>query len=327
MRASRCIVARPNSGPQLSVVVPVRGRAELLTRCLRALADQTLNGKYFEVLVCDDGSDPALGPTDQPAASGRVVWLRQTAKGPAAARNLGVQRARAKIVAFVDSDVELDPGCLSALLRGLDANPNWQGAEARLEPYGSECGPLWDAPSSLQGGHFHTAAIAYRKAALRHAGGFDERFAAPACEDVELAVRVLEQGPIGFVGEAVARHPTRRVTAITHWRWRQHWYYATVLAVRYGIVAFPDRNAGQWPRVRIAWSALITLPTGRALAALAHVKKDVKEGVLAMLYAGFDVVVGLTCLPAILCKPVPERQDYLMPGATEKNPSPARVNQ
>src|SRR5690606_41144315 len=42
----------------MSVVVPTRGRPELLRRCLRALATQDFPGRAYEVIVCDDGADP-----------------------------------------------------------------------------------------------------------------------------------------------------------------------------------------------------------------------------------------------------------------------------
>jgi len=296
-----------------SVVVPVRGRPRELSDCLSAIAGQKLCHGGLEVLICDDGSEPPLRADEfAPSIAGEYTkWLRQEPRGPAAARNLGVHVASSPVVIFVDSDVILDASCIATLVRALDANPDWLGAEARLEPVGEGEGPLWDAPTSTAGGHYHTAAIAYRKNALKDTGGFDETFVFAACEDVDLAVRILAVGPIGFVPEARAFHPRRRVNFATHWKWRTHWFYTMVLAVRYGILAFPGRPAGPWPRLRVALAACCTLPLGRVREALGHLNISPSEALRALCLALFDVVVGLCVLPAVLFGRVPERADYL----------------
>jgi GT2 family glycosyltransferase len=297
-----------------SIVVPVRNRADLLMRALESLIAQDCSTDDYEIIVCDDGSSEDIGAVvrrvsrDAPAM--RVAT--QPPLGPAAARNLGIRLARAPIVIFVDSDVQGDRGLIASLTAALDAHPEWLGAEAALHPLGGgDDGILWDAPSSAEGGHYHTAAIAYRRAALLEVGGFDEEFRLPACEDVELAVRVLARGTIGFVPNAKVWHPRRRVTRSTHWRWRHHWRYETILAVRYGILAFPGRSCGPYPRLRVAVAAIATLPAGRLVAALSACGKSPRGALLAACYALFDVLCGLWALPAILFAPVPRRRDYL----------------
>src|SRR5262249_52368260 len=163
--------------------------------------------------------------------------------------------------------------------------------------------------TSTEGGHYHTAAIAYRREVLLAVGGFDEEFKLPACEDVELAMRVLEHGRIGFVPEAKVRHPPRKITGLAHWHWRQHWRYETILAVRYGILAFPDKACGSFPRMRVALAAMATLPAGRLLSALKSCADAPADAFLAALYALFDVFCGLWALPSILFAPVPARLD------------------
>jgi GT2 family glycosyltransferase len=100
-------------------------------------------------------------------------------------------------VLFLDSDVQPDKNMVSKLLAALNQNEEWIGAEARIESNGVKRGPLWDSPACRNGGRYHTAAIAYRRDALVRVGGFDESFKYPQ-EDVDLAVRVLELGPIGL---------------------------------------------------------------------------------------------------------------------------------
>jgi glycosyltransferase involved in cell wall biosynthesis len=296
-----------------SVVVPVRNRADLLTRTLETLVAQDFPAPAYDIIVCDDGSADDITEVLTRFSAGPVAirLAKQAPLGPAAARNLGIRESDAPVVIFVDSDVLADRALIVTLIGALHTHPEWQGAEAALHPVGKVIGPLWDAPTSTEGGRYHTAAIAYRRDVLLAVGGFDEEFNLPACEDVELAMRVLEHGPIGFVPKAKVWHPSRRVTGAMHWRWRRHWRYETILAVRYGILAFPGRSCGPFPRLRVAWAALVTLPAGRILAALKNCAKTPRDACLAALYALFDMLCGLLVLPSILFAPIPARRDYL----------------
>jgi len=296
-----------------SVVIPVRNRPDLLQRTLETLVAQDLAPAEYEIIVCDDGSSDDIETLVRQFQTGpvQVRFEKQLPAGPAAARNLGIRASASAILIFFDSDVLIDASAARLLLAALDSHPEWKGAEAALHPIGEEFGVLWDAPSSLEGGRYHTAAIAYRRNVLLKVGGFDEQFTLPACEDVELAIRVLSYGPIGFVPQAIVCHPMRRITWTTHWRWRRHWQFETILALRYGIMAFPGKRSGKFPRLRIALSALITLPAGRLLTALKSAGAAPKDAFIASFLALFDVACGLSALPTILLHPLPTRRHYL----------------
>jgi glycosyltransferase involved in cell wall biosynthesis len=89
--------------PEVTVIVPTRDRPETLAGCLDALARQSLNGT-METIVVDDGS---LRP-DKVIAAARCLpgakVIRGRGLGPAAARNIGVEAARAPVVCFTDDD-------------------------------------------------------------------------------------------------------------------------------------------------------------------------------------------------------------------------------
>lgn len=291
----------------------MRNRPDLLERTLETLIAQDLPSSDFEIIVCDDGSTDDIDAVVNRFCPSQVQvrFERQPPLGPAAARNLGIRTSSAPLLLFIDSDVFVDGSAVRKLVDAMDSHPHWLGAEAALFPEGDNSGILWDAPISQTGGHYHTAAIAYRRDALLSAGGFDELFSLPACEDVEIATRILARGPIGFVPDAVVRHPRRRVTLSTHWRWRKHWRFETILAVRYGILAFPGELSGPLPRFRVALSALFTLPGGRLLTALKSMGETPKDALVACFLAMFDVICGLTALPVILLQPLPERRNYL----------------
>lgn len=91
--------------PCVSVIVPVYNREHLLVRCLDTLVYQTLEN--IEILVIDDDStdhslDIALEYQKQ--FSEKVKVVRNTKKGVANAKNLGIEHARGEYITFVDSD-------------------------------------------------------------------------------------------------------------------------------------------------------------------------------------------------------------------------------
>ncbi len=292
-----------------SVVIPVFNRGDLLRGVLAGLAAQSVAGERFEVLVCDDGSTEDLSPVID-AFRGplpHMRHLRQENRGPAAARNLGIAHAASDVVLFLDSDVRPGDRVVEGLAGALARHPDWQGAEARLEPTGGEDSFGWEAPRSDHGGHYHTAGIAYRRAVLETVGGLDENFSRAACEDVELSVQVLRHGPIGFVPEAVVYHPRRRRTAASSWRGRRNWRYVQMLACRYGFLAWPG-NKTAFPRLRTALCAVGTMPAGRVRDALRRLPGAPADACRGLVLALVEWCGGVSMLPVILFAPLPPRR-------------------
>lgn len=112
------------SVPAVSVVIPTRGRPQLLLRAVASVLAQTL--PELEVLVVVDGPDPetvaALGAVADPRV--RVIQ-NEASLGGGEARNLGVRAARAPWVAFLDDDDEWLPQKLERqlALAGRSAYP------------------------------------------------------------------------------------------------------------------------------------------------------------------------------------------------------------
>ena len=310
-----------SSTDRVAIVIPVRNRPDLLAKCLESLACQTLPAGVSEVLVCDDGSSEDLAGVVESFMTRLpgVRLVQQRPSGPAAARNLGFRSSRADVFVCVDSDIVCAPGFVKHLVDALHCHPDWVAAEGSVLPVGKK-GFFFDAPVN-QGGTYGTGASAYRASALLKVGGLDETFPFPACEDAELAGRLLRLGFYGYVPDAVVYHPTRRVTWRIQWRTRKYWRYVMILAKRYGFLAFPGRPAGPLPRLRVALAAVVTLPGGRLLEALKYAADNPKEGVFACGSVILDVICGLAALPEILFAPVPERRNYLDGG--KKNSSTA----
>lgn len=105
---------RPES-PRFSVVIPVYNRAATVRRTLASVVAQTF--RDWECLVVDDGSadGEALAQVVASLEDPRFVLIRQSNGGGGAARNAGVDAARGRFVAFLDSDDTFVPDKLARL--------------------------------------------------------------------------------------------------------------------------------------------------------------------------------------------------------------------
>lgn len=98
-----------------SVVMPVFNRSEYLDRALQSILGQAY--KDFEIIVVDDGSDDGEVELKlrQYIESNGIMVLHQRHKGPGAAINYGVSRARGEYVCRLDSDDMLAPEALEVV--------------------------------------------------------------------------------------------------------------------------------------------------------------------------------------------------------------------
>jgi mycofactocin system glycosyltransferase len=111
----RVAPGQPASLPTVSVVIPVKDRAEELERCLASLARLDYPQEKLQVIVVDDGSRDA-SPDVARRFADLLVPSGGTGRGPAAARNRGAAAARGDILAFIDSDCTASPEWLAELI-------------------------------------------------------------------------------------------------------------------------------------------------------------------------------------------------------------------
>ena len=105
MARSRSGTAPKLQRPEVSVIIPVYNVAPYIERCLDSAVGQTLAA--LEVIVIDDGStDGSADICDAWAQRhpGRLRVIHQDNAGVSAARNRGIEAARSRYLAFVDSD-------------------------------------------------------------------------------------------------------------------------------------------------------------------------------------------------------------------------------
>lgn len=220
----------------ISVVIPTFNRCEDLDRCLKALYNQTLSPDHFEVLVVDDGSTDETAELLQTWHSRwpRLRFFRQGNSGPAAARNLGIQNARSRTVAFIDDDCLPAPNWLEQIYRRFEA-----GLAGCLHgPVRSSLPSSTFVHSVITDGALITANAAIEKTVLDRLGSFDTRFSAPWCEDADLYYRLMENNiPITYDPQMVVEHPPRYQTFWTFLRKARFFQF-------YGLIAqkHPERE-------------------------------------------------------------------------------------
>lgn len=97
--------------PLISVVIPVYNEEKYLDACLTSLLSQSY--KKVELLLIDDGSsDNSLTI----AKKYPLTILKQSHKGPGAARNKGIKTAKGEIIILADADMRYDKNYIKHLI-------------------------------------------------------------------------------------------------------------------------------------------------------------------------------------------------------------------
>ena len=189
------------SGLLASVVIPTRNRPQAIENCFDALAAQTLPPGSFEVLVVDDGSEPALAlDPARWATKFELKVIHQQHTGPAGARNRGVAEARGEFLAFTDDDCLPTPTWLEKLVAALGENPEAMIGGSTFNGLKND---LFAETSQLilemvyehfnrdptNAYFFASNNIACRNDCYLASGGFDADFDSPAAEDREFCDR------------------------------------------------------------------------------------------------------------------------------------------
>jgi glycosyltransferase involved in cell wall biosynthesis len=211
--------------PAVSVVVTARGDARMLERCLRSILGSDYDD--FEVIIVEQRPRsldiPRLLVNEFPTDH-RVRYVEEPSSSVSLARNSGLSRAEANIVAFIDDDVAVDPswlrlgadalfsesgiGCVTGLslpsgfdseIQSLLEPPDRGGEGSRRKTYrlpesGGRTPILGYAAAALSA----SGSLMMPTQVAREAGGFDPALGpttlARGGEQLDLLVRMLRRG-------------------------------------------------------------------------------------------------------------------------------------
>lgn len=232
MADPRDITETHAEAPRASVVIPTYNRRASLKRVLVALGRQTAAPEGFEVVLVVDGCTDGTSEMCRrllPKLPYTLRVIEQANAGPAAARNRGVNEARAPLIVFIDDDVVPDERLVASHLaaHARDAEdsivaigPLLPPPDTRLNAWGAwEERSLCGHYAAMQAGRwqptyrqFYTGNASLLKRHILAAGGFNARFL--RAEDIELGLRLREQGcQFVFLPEARGWHYVERTFA------------------------------------------------------------------------------------------------------------------
>lgn len=108
--------------PQISVIVPVYNAEKYLRRCIDSILAQTCTD--FELLLIDDGSKDQSGKICDEYADNdcRIKVFHKENGGVSSARNLGIEKACAEWMIFIDSDDCFENNAFELLLDAVVGN-------------------------------------------------------------------------------------------------------------------------------------------------------------------------------------------------------------
>lgn len=199
---------------KVSVVVPVYNAEKFLLQSINSILEQTFTD--FELLLINDGS------TDRSAEicekfkerDVRVRVFHKSNGGVSSARNLGILKSRADLIAFMDSDDYWSKNHLAELILLVSQYPD---ACAYTTSYYFDHGygqifpanykllpkPPWSGiiedyflNSGLSDHLINSSSILIKKNILKETGVFEESL--PYGEDIDLWVRIVLSGKLAF---------------------------------------------------------------------------------------------------------------------------------
>jgi len=186
--------------PFFTVVIPVYNRAHLLGETLGSVLGQS--EQDFEIVVVDDGSNDDPGRVVKELADARIVFIRQENRGGGAARNAGIDRARGRFVAFLDSDDCFLPHHLAAMRKLLQDTSRTVGY-ARMQVNRGEGRTILKPPRAIRAGEDMATYLLCDRGFVPTSTVVVENQAAkairyhenlPAAEDTDFAIRLALAG-------------------------------------------------------------------------------------------------------------------------------------
>jgi hypothetical protein len=220
--------ADPARKIELSIVICTRNRASRLSGTLGALRALRTSHDYEVIWVDNASTDDTAAVLQREFAHDAVSrYILGERIGLGAARNLGWQNARGKIVAFTDDDCYPSPDYVDAVLAAFADHPDAGVIGGRILLHNPKHAKVtidegqtvrkYPRRSYVRPGVLQGANIAFRGDALVAVNGMDPELGAGTpfpCEDIDAIVAVLWAGFEGYFDpRPIVRHDHGRTEA------------------------------------------------------------------------------------------------------------------
>lgn len=293
-----------NAGPQgVSFVIPVHNGEQFLEAVVHSVVAQA-DGRPMEIIVVEDGSrDGSARVLASLAAIHPLTVIAGPGRGAAAALNEGFRHAKHPIVCQVDQDVILEPAWMSRLAATLE-DPTIAAAQGYyVRP---RDGDIWSRVTGLDledryhaigerdVDHVCTGNSAYRAAAVREVGLFDETLGYGYDNDMSYR--------LAAAGYRLVLRPDAR--SVHHWRDGLAGFLRQQYGFGYGRLDLVAKHGGSRAAgddvsglVMMLHAPLMTLALALLVAAPLMAVRGLASGPLA-LAGGIIAAIGLERLVA-----------------------------
>lgn len=106
----------------ISVIIPLYNKDFSISNTLSSVLSQTYS--KFEIIIINDGSTDSSIDRVRQFSDSRIQLFNQENKGAAMARNLGIEKAKGELIAFLDADDYWFPNHLEEIVRLYNDYPN-----------------------------------------------------------------------------------------------------------------------------------------------------------------------------------------------------------
>ena len=191
--------------PFFSSIIPSHNRYHLLKKAINSVLSQNFDD--YELIIIDDGSTDNTSAIAEEYPS--VVYKRQDNMGVSNARNHGIETAKGRFIAFLDSDDIWLPEKLKFHKHFIDSNPDilihqtediWIRNGRRVNPGKKHIKPEGDIfIPSIDLCLISPSSVMIRNDIFTDCGMFDELL--PSCEDYDLWLRITCGHKVGLIRE------------------------------------------------------------------------------------------------------------------------------
>ena len=219
--------------PRVSIIIPTFNRRGKVIQAISSVFHQSFSD--HEIIVVDDGSTDGTQSALTPFGS-RIHYLKHTTnRGVSAARNTGIRKSNAPLIAFLDSDDSWLPEKLAAQIAFFEHHAHavacqteeiWMRNAHRVNPkkrHRKPSGNIFEP--SLRLCLVSPSAVMLKRSLLEEVGLFDEEF--PACEDYDLWLRISCRHPVYLINRHLVVKEgghqdqlSRRITGLDRYRIR-----------------------------------------------------------------------------------------------------------